>query len=212
LHHAANYAVGGTFIPANAVADYFHWPGCPFTPKNMTGGWKHDSLGHLALYAAALLLGKQGFIGQNLPLFLAVPGLALLVRRRTSELPEVLFAGFWCGGTWLMYAVNSTNYSGVCCSVRWFVPLLAPAYYALALLLRDQRRWRGDFLLLSSWGIVFGLLMWWRGPWARLKLSLYWPLLAAALLSWLAYCLWLRLRAQGRRIPGADREPRARAA
>ena len=44
LHHAVNYAVGGTFKPANAVPDYFQWPGSSFNVSNLTGGWNHHSL------------------------------------------------------------------------------------------------------------------------------------------------------------------------
>src|SRR5262249_60935496 len=88
-----------------------------------------------------------------------------LLWRRTPEWPEVLFASLWCTGTWLAYAVASTNYSGACCSVRWFVPLLAPGYYLLALFLREHPRFRGDFLLLSGWGAVLAVLMARDGPW-----------------------------------------------
>src|SRR5205807_2701857 len=83
--------------PANAVAEYFEWPGCPFNPHNMTGAWNH-SVGHFLTYAAALLAGKRGFLGHNLPLVLAAAGLVVLVRRRTVEWPEVVFGGCWCGG------------------------------------------------------------------------------------------------------------------
>ena len=131
------YAVGGTLQPANAVAEYLDWPGSPFDAGNMTGTWKHTP-GHLLSYAAALLLGKRGFLGHNLPLLLAVVGGVLLLRRRLAERPELVFAAAWSIGTWLLYAVASNNYSGQCCSIRWFVPLLAPGYYALALLLEKK--------------------------------------------------------------------------
>src|SRR2546430_1892919 len=75
--------------------------------------------------------------------------------------PELLLALGWCGGVWLLYAATSTNSSGACCSVRWFVPLLAPGYYVLAVLLRDFAEYRRDFLLLSGWGLGLGLVMWW---------------------------------------------------
>jgi hypothetical protein len=195
LHHAVNYAVGGTLAPANAVAAYLQWTGSPFTPETITGGWKHPSMAHLLLYAAELLLGKQGFLGHNLPLYLAVPALAVLCGRRAPELPEVLFAGCFCGGTWLLYAVNSVNHSGLCCSVRWFVPLLAPAYYALAVVLRDRPGWRGPFLALSGWGVVLGVLMWVEGPWRKHMVPGFWALQAAAWLS----CLLLQVRRRPRR-------------
>src|SRR5262249_6257144 len=74
LHHALNYAIGGTLRPVNSVPEYSTWPGCPFTPTTLTGSWKHGS-GHFLVYAAALLVGKRGFLGHNLPLFLALPGI-----------------------------------------------------------------------------------------------------------------------------------------
>jgi hypothetical protein len=206
LHHAVNYATGGTFKPANAVPEYFLWEGCPFTPQNMTGVWNHAGAGHFLLYAAALLFGKHGFLGHNLPLLLSLPAVVALLRRRSAELPEVLFAGFWCGGTWLAYAATSNNYSGQCCSIRWFVPLLAPAYYVLAVFLKHYPGRRGDLLVLSGWGVVMMAVAWGYGPWMRHMVPGFWPLQGAALLCWLVYRLCgARLREQGRgRDPDAD--------
>jgi hypothetical protein len=210
FHHAVNYAVGGTLKPANAVPEYFLWPGSSFNPQNLTGGWSHRDLGHFATYAAALLVGKRGFVGHNLPLFLAAWGAAVLLRRRLPERAEVLFAASWCGGTWLMYAAASNNYSGQCCSIRWFVPLLAPAYYLLALLLREQPRYRADLALLSGWGALLAGMMWWYGPWMRHLVPGFWPLQAAALLSWLGYARWRR-RKERESFEDNPQQPRHRA-
>jgi hypothetical protein len=205
LHHAVNYAVGGTWKPANSVPEYFQWPGCTFNPQNMTGAWNHSGIGHFLTYAAALLVGKQGFLGHNLPLFLAVPAIVMLLWRRTPELPEVLFAGSWCGGTWLAYALTSTNYSGACCSIRWFVPLLAPAYLVLAVFLRQYPRYRPDFLILSGWGAVIAGLAWSEGPWMKHMVPGFWPLQAAALVSWVGYRSWQRRQEKrGGKAPGKD--------
>jgi hypothetical protein len=184
LHHAINYAVGGTFKPANAVPEYFEWPGCPFNAANMTGTWNHTP-GHFVVYVAALLGGKRGFLGHNLPLFLALPGAVVLLRRRCRERPEVVLCCCWAGGTWLAYALTSTNYSGACCSIRWFVPLLAPGYYVLTVLLRHHPDYRRDLLVLTAWGAVLGALMWWQGPWMKTMVPLFWPVQAAAAISWL---------------------------
>jgi hypothetical protein len=212
LHHALNYAVGGTFKPANAVAEYFVWPGCSFTPQNMTGGWNHSGLGHLLVYAAALLFGKHGFIGHNLPLYLALPAIVVLLRRRTSELAEVLFAGFVCGGVWLAYAVTSNNYSGQCHTIRWFLPLLAPAYYVLAVFLREYPAYQRDFLILSGWGVVLAARMWMDGPWRTHLVPFFWPLQGAALLTWLVDRRW-RLKPQQRVLPtGAPDQHQRKAA
>jgi hypothetical protein len=212
LHHAVNYAVGGTLKPANAVPEYFEWPGSPFNAQNLTGGWNHGSVGHFLTYAAALLAGKRGFLGHNLPLFLALPGIVFVLRRRTAELPEVVFAGCWCGGTWLLYALTSTNYSGQCCSIRWFVPLLAPAYYVLAVFLRDWPSYRWDFLFLSGWGAVLARVMWEKGPWMQRLVPYFWPVVAAALVSWAVCRAWrgrLDARRPASRATEAEQVPKA---
>jgi hypothetical protein len=191
LHHAVNFAVGGTLGPANAVADYFLWDGCPFQGKTMTGTWHHDGLGAFAVYALDLLFGKQGFIGHNMPLFLVLVAPVLLLRRRLGEWPELLCALVWCGGTWLVYAATSTNFSGANCSVRWFVPLLAPAYFVLAVLLRDRPQYGADVVLLSGWGALLMGIAWCAGPWTPNMVPGLWPIQATALASW-AVLAWRR--------------------
>ncbi|HEY1861894.1 MAG TPA: hypothetical protein VGG61_16150 [Gemmataceae bacterium] len=184
LHHSVNYAVGGTLKPANAVVDYFNWPGCPFNATNMTGGWQHPSVWHFLGYAAELLAGKKGFLGHNPALFLLPVAFVVLARRRPKEWPELLLAVFWSVGAWLAYAATSNNASGLCCSIRWFVPLLAAAYFVLAVLLREQPRWRIDFLVLSAWGILLAATMAWYGPWMKHMAPFYWPIQAGVLLAW----------------------------
>lgn len=185
LNHAVNYATGGTFKPANAVPEYLAWPGSPFDAHNMTGMINH--VGPLAFlrYAFDLLVGQRGFLGHNPALFLAAASLPLLLARPTRERPELLFAGCWAVGTWLLYALTSNNHSGICLTVRWFVPLLAPGTLILALCLRDLPRYRPDFFWLSAMGAVVSLAGWWRGPWQSVWLAVYWPVLALSLLGWL---------------------------
>jgi hypothetical protein len=186
LHHSLNYSIGGTIGPANAVAAYLQWPGSPFTAQSMTGGWNHPSLTRFALYSLDMLFGKRGFIGHDLPLFLVVVTMPTLGRLARRERPELLHALAWSLATWLLYAATSTNSSGVCCSIRWLVPLLAPGYFALAVLLRDRPELRPDFLLLSGWGVVysgFGIVV---GPWHEVPALANWILLAGAAATWLA--------------------------
>src|SRR5262249_48942778 len=128
--HAVNYVLGGTLLPLGAVPAYFDWPGSPWKAEILTGGWKHPAVYPFLIYALTMLEGPPGFFGANPTLFLLLPSLGLLLRRRPQR-PEVLFALTLCGGVWLMYAANSNNYGGGCLSVRWFVPLLVPAYYLL---------------------------------------------------------------------------------
>lgn len=201
-HHALNFAIGGTWGPANAHAEYLAWPGSPFDARNMTGGWAHHSLGHFLLYAAALLFGKHGFVNHNLPLLLAVAGGVALWRRRPAELPELVYALVFSGGVWLLYGAASNNYSGSCCSVRWFVPLLAPAFYTLAVLLRERPSAARDLVGLTVLGAVLGAVMWRRGPWAGGVIPVMWPLTAAAV----AWLLW-RARARSTASEFAGRAP-----
>jgi hypothetical protein len=171
----------------NAVAAYSLWPGCPFTAQNLTGGWNHTP-GHFVVYLGSLLVGKRGFLTHDVPLFLAVPALVVLLRRRLAELAELVFAGCWAGGTWLLYGALSNNSSGACCSIRWFVPLLAPGYLTLAVCLREWPARRPDFLVLSGWGAVLGGLMWWQGPWMQHMLPWFWLIQAAVLATWYVAC------------------------
>jgi hypothetical protein len=190
LHHAFNFAVGGTLGPANAVPDYFVWEGCPFQGATMTGAWHHPSIFDFAVYTVGLLFGKRGFVGHNLPLFLLLPAIWVF-RGRLRERPVLLLAAAWSVGTWLLYATTSRNYSGACCSIRWFVPLLAPGYYALGVILARWPRYRVDFLVLSSWGVVLMSIAWSSGPWVTHNLLAFWPIQAAALANW-AWVAWRR--------------------
>ena len=190
FHHTLNYAVGGTFKPANANSEYFNWPGCSFNPQNMTGAWTPGSIGHCVIYALALLEGKKGFLGHNLALFLVLPAIYFCVRRRLAELPKLLYALCCCSGVWLAYALTSNNYSGACCSVRWFVPLLAPAYYLLAVFVREKPAAVSFVLTLSGWGAVMAAIMWSLGPWWGKMVPFYWQLHGAALMSLVAVWRW----------------------
>jgi hypothetical protein len=182
-HHVLNYMIGGTIGPANAVPEYLNWPGSPFDTSNMTGVLR-PSAGKLAVYSLALLFGKHGFIAHNLPLYLALPGAVMLLWRRSPVWPEVLFSAFWCTGGWLLYAVFSNNYGGACCSVRWFVPFLAPGFYVLAEAIRQRPDRRWDVAVLASWGAVLGAIMWANGPFIRHMVPMYWPIVGFGLVSW----------------------------
>jgi hypothetical protein len=208
LHHALNYAIGGTLKPANANPEYFCWPGSPFGARNLTGSWIHGSPLSFLVYAASMIAGKRGFVGHNLPLFLIFPALAILWRRHREVRREVLWAAGCCVGTWLLYAATSNNSSGQCCTIRWFVPLLAPAYYVLALFLQRYPGYRTDFLILSGWGLLLVLMMR-EGPWIQHMVPFFWPIQAAALSSW-ALCrnrTALRLRLFSLKSRADRREP-----
>jgi hypothetical protein len=189
-NHVLTYAVAGTLGPANANPAYLDWPGSPFTGPNMTGGWHHVSLARAGLYALDLLFGKKGFLLHAPPLLLAVGGLTLLLCRRVPERPALVALGAWAVATWLLYAATSRNLSGVCLSVRWFVPLLAAGYLALAVLVREVPAARPDLALLLSGGLVIGVEGTIRGPWYGHILTTYWPVVGVTLFAW-GY-LWAR--------------------
>lgn len=207
LHHAVTYSFAGTLRPVGALPELFDYAGSEFHAGNLTGLWNHPSLAAFADYAGGLLLSERGFLVCNVPLLLAAPAGLLLLARRRPERPLLWLGALWAAGTWLLYAALSTNYSGVCFSVRWFVPLLAPAYLALAVLLRDHPSFRLDLLLLSAWGAWLPYLTWDDGPWgyaAWLDSGAFWLVPAGALATWAALRagLWLRPR---RRTPALAR-------
>lgn len=189
-HHVMNYRIGGTFLPANTVTAFLSWPGSPFGAGEITGTFGHESPGHVLSYAVQLLVGKKGFLLYNPPLLMAVMALPVLLRRRPHRLkehPELLFAAAVSIGTWAVYSVMSTNYSGVCASIRWFVPLLAPAFYILAVHLRESPASWPSFVVLACFGVVLALVMWWKGPWMERMMPtvpFYWLWVCTALPSW----------------------------
>ncbi len=186
LHHALNYHIGGTFRPVNTVAQYIFWPGSPFDPGNATGPWLHHSIWRVLAYALELLFGNKGFLLHQPVLILAfLGGIAVMIGKRAllPELPEMLFSFAWSGAAWLVYAWGSSNSSGICATVRWFVPLLAPGYYVLLMVLRYRPDRYPEFLALAAGGIVLSALMWYYGPWMSMVPG-YWFIVGATLLGW----------------------------
>jgi hypothetical protein len=186
-----NHAIGGVWKPINMVAEYSVFPGSPFTAENLTGFSRHGPR-DLIVYGLALLLGKKGFLVFNLPLLMLLPAVPVVLRGRSRLRPELLAGLSWCAASWLLYTVLSNNFGGLSCSIRWFIPFLAPMYLALALDLREHPETRLPFLVLSLWGGLLGAVLWFRGPWANPRAVLYWTFLPAALLSWHLCHRWQR--------------------
>jgi hypothetical protein len=188
-HHAVNYWIGASLAPANANPAYFHWDGSPFAAGAITGRWQHASPVHFLRYAGDLLFGKQGFLLHNLPvLFAGVwawPALKCAKRDRWI----LLAALFWCVSTWLLAAVSSTNRSGQCLSVRWFLPLLAAGFVVLAFLLRDWPDTISEFRLAAIWGAPMAILSAIYGLWIPHMLPGYWLFVAGFLISWSVFKL-----------------------
>jgi len=204
-----NYAVGGVWKPLNMYPEHFQYPGSPFTEENLTGFLRHEPLDQF-LYAAAMLFGKHGFLNHNLPLMLAVvAGVPVLRRVRNGQLLALLA---WCGMTWFMYAVLSNNMSGGSCSVRWFVPFLAPVFWLLAVILRDRPRLRPQFLTLAAGGAVLASFMWWTGPWTTRMIPFMWYVVGLTLIAWGIVARRTRPRAEELNILPFEAQKRRRAA
>jgi len=197
LHHALTWRIGGVLVPLNAVARHFDWPGSPFGGDNMTGRWHHDGVADALVYAGALLVGKRGFLLYDLPMLLAVAGMGVLWQRRPREARLLALGLVWASATWLAYALSSNNHSGECASIRWFVPLLAPGYLALAVLLRERPSWQAYAVVLSGFGMVLAWALWWRGPWVGRMVPGFWALQIGALASCMALWRWRRAASAG---------------
>jgi len=200
LHHAVNYSIGGTLIPASAVPAYSRWPGSPFDEANLTGRFVHHDPAHVLGYALGLLVGPRGFLLHNPMLLLAAAGgVALCLRPDLEERSELLFAAAWSVGTWLLYALGSVNYGGASASIRWFLPLLVPGFFVLSVMLREAPWRAAEFGVLSVGGLVFSIQLWRNGPWLLRGLAGFWPTVSLTLLAWLACWAW-RHRADRRNI------------
>ena len=192
LHHGINYQLFGEILPPNANPAYWDYPGSGFDRSNLTGHWNHQSWVDFVDYAATLWVGERGFLALNTPLWLALPAFVLLLFQRVS-LPELVFMAAWVGGTWLLYAVLSTNYGGHAVSIRWFVPFLAPGFYVLGVFLQRYPQYVWDFAILTGWGAICAWITWFYGPW---WVPRFWALQSLALLSWAACWAWRATRAR----------------
>jgi hypothetical protein len=220
VHHAVAYSYTGMLGPAAANPAFWDYPGSQFNASNLTGLWTHAGLGAFAVYAFLLLFGVHGFVLSNPTLLLGpVAGWHAFAARRSPCVSagaaegresmahvgrvETVCFGLWCLGVWLLYAALSNNYGGFCCSIRWFVPLLAPGYYWLALLLRDLSQYRIDFVLLSVWGAALTGYFWYYGPFGEFDAQkafpyVFWSVQAGCLLSWAGWCVFAATRAARR--------------
>lgn len=182
-HHAVNYSIGGTIAPANANPEYFLWEGSPFKTGNITGRWRHESMNHFVLYIGDLLFGKQGFLFHNWPAFLASLWSIPMIRLARRERSVLLIGLIWSVSTLVLAAASSTNRSGQCLSVRWFLPLLAPAFVTLAVLIRERIDLRVDFVAVSICGLAISLPSAYYGLWIAHLIPGYWLIAAVSIIS-----------------------------
>ncbi len=200
-----NYVIGGVWKPLNMVPAHFAYPGSPFNAENITGFFRHKPVDQV-LYAAGMLFGKHGFLNHNLPLLLALTaGASVLWKsQHRVELGGLLA---WCGITWLMYAVLSNNMGGACCSIRWFVPFLAPGFWLLAEILKSRPELGKQFLTLAIGGGMLGAFMVWKGPWTMRMVPMLWPVLIGTLVAW-SVVVRRERRTPAKRIEMSEAQPR----
>jgi hypothetical protein len=160
-HHALGFQIAGTLGPINANPSFFQWPGCPFTPESLTGGFKHPHVGKFLLYTGDMLFGKKGFLFHTGVGLLGVLVLLRMVSIPSKNIPNGMriASGVAFAIGVLVYALGSNNQSGLCRSVRWFVPLGIPLWY-LASFLVTEGGWK---LRVYAISVVIGL---WVGVWA----------------------------------------------
>ena len=161
----------------------------------MTGGWAHASPIKAVVYAFDMLLGKKGFLGHNLPLFLVALSLPFLLCAKFAERGSVRLGLIWGVSTWLLYAATSTNLSGGCCSIRWLVPLLAPGPPAVATVSRDEPPRRPALAILGCGGLVLGLGTALRGAWFQRLMPFYWIIYLGTTAVWMTVHCTKRVRA-----------------
>jgi hypothetical protein len=204
--HAINFAIGGDWLrPLNMHPEYLDWPGNPFA-TTMTGVLRPRPVAQV-LYSLDLLFGKKGFLTHNPPLLLAAAAGILVLRRPGRYRLELAALCGWCTVGWLMYGVLSKNHSGLCVSIRWFVPFLAPGFWVLAKILAEVPEFRRDFAVLSSCGVILAVSAWLVGPWWGHNVPLYWWVFGGSLVAWLV----IRGRSTGpsRELPTISQSPLA---
>jgi len=189
VHHWFNYQITGMIGPPGANVAFLDYPGSAFSADNITGVWSHHSVWTLVQYAMEMLVGQHGFLLYNLPLLLIPVGVASLWRSFPQWRAELAFAALVSAGSWMVYALGSNNFSGSSTSIRWFVPLLVPAYFALMLVLRAQLGLLYQFKILSAFGFMLTFSLFWFGPFRVVTLLLFWPIVGLAAVT-LIWTLW----------------------
>jgi hypothetical protein len=186
LHHWINFKLGGSLLPINANPAYFEYPGSPFSGGHISGHWLHNGFGDFILYVFGLWIGKRGLLLHDPALFLliALP-ITILWRALPKKRAELVFSFVLVVLSWATYAIGSTNYGGLCTSVRWFVPLLAPLYMIANLFLDRVPNARSAFITLSALGLLMNVADWVQGPFADENAKLFWiiavPIYGAAI-------------------------------
>ena len=194
LHHAFNYRISGMFAPANSNRAFLDWPGSFLHHGYMTGVWYHASVGDAINYWLDLMFGRKGFLWLNPAMMLGVIGgvrMALPGPRRLT-IPgasrgqrAILWSMLaWGMALWLLYGALSRDRSGLCYGIRWFLPMLAPGLFAVALTVRHYSAGGRALAALTAGGLVLAGIGWVIGPWDNVRSTYMWPVVIAMMLAW----------------------------
>ncbi|MGL6074506.1 MAG: hypothetical protein ACRC8S_10130 [Fimbriiglobus sp.] len=192
-HHAVIYHLTGAFGSPAVNPKFWDYEGSIFDEKSLTGsGFKHNTLGTLT-YAWDLLFAGQGFLIHN-PIMLVAVVVGLITA--CVHKPERTWL-LWLIGWWVMcqvpYVLLSDNFSGVCLSIRWFLPLLAIAAPLLAISLNRFPGLRWPLLAALPLGLYLGYEEMNLGTWNFTELPI---LRTLATITWLLIpMLWLSIEA-----------------
>lgn len=180
---AINYSICGRFVPAEIVREYWEYEGSPWIGSTELSGLVVNSPSFFVMYTFESFFGPKGFLLYNPFLLLALPLFFAAMRRGRPLAIEARAIGAMSLLTLLYYLLLTTNYSGTCYSIRWFLPFLPFLFFFMHPFLRDftHNRQRLFFALfaLSTVIAVIGLVR----PWSGLVLH-HWPIISNMQMVW----------------------------
>ena len=166
------YAIGHSVKPFAGRPELFMYPGSVWSTTGdvqyrLTGAvW--NSWRFAATYGPRLLLGPNGFLIYNPASWLALYGMAVVVRRRMMYWRETVGVAAGTLAVIVYYSLVSVNSSGWTYSVRWFIPFLPLWWFFGAPVVngwsRSGRRWACALCALSVFYALAGTLNPWSSP------------------------------------------------
>jgi len=168
------HLVGHSFTPFAARPELFVYPGSVWSADggiyNRLTGAGRNTWPFAMRYGTALLVGPHGFLIYNPAAWLALYGMAHVIRRRAKYWREA--AGVAAGSCVIIvyYALVSVNHSGWTYSIRWFIPFLPLWWFFGAPVVNawtpSARRWACALCALSVFYALAGTLNPWPSPYA----------------------------------------------
>jgi hypothetical protein len=166
------YQVGHSLVPLAARPELFVYPGSVWSADggiyNRLTGAAWNSCRFAASYGLRLLFGPHGFLIYNPAAWLALYGIAVVIRRREKYWREAAVVAAGSCVVIAYYAMSSVNDSGWTYSVRWFIPFLPLWWFfgapPVTRWSRRARWWAGALCALSVFYALAGTLNPWPSP------------------------------------------------